>query len=227
MRLCLFKSTDPKADMEIDLEHVVRWIESLDSFSIYLIFGVIAYVENILPPIPGDLLVAFGGYLVASGLISFMPVLTITTVASVFGFMSMYAFGAYFGDKMERYRDNFWLTRLMDIKYFDRGKKWMEKWGQKVILANRFLAGTRSVIAIIAGLTKTKIPSTVMSSMASSLFWNSILLFFGWFVHENWEVIGYFLNIYGWTVLGILLLVIGGRWVWKKKKLNISKNIVD
>src|SRR5690625_2143383 len=87
MRLCLFKSTDPKADMEIDLEHVVRWIESLDSFSIYLIFGVIAYVENILPPIPGDLLVAFGGYLVASGLISFMPVLTITTVASVFGFM--------------------------------------------------------------------------------------------------------------------------------------------
>src|SRR5690625_5192740 len=86
MRLCWFKSTDPKADMEIDLEHVVRWIESLDSFSIYLIFGVIAYVENILPPIPGDLLVAFGGYLVASGLISFMPVLTITTVASVFGF---------------------------------------------------------------------------------------------------------------------------------------------
>src|SRR5690625_3297297 len=166
MRLCLFKSTDPKADMEIDLEHVVRWIESLDSFSIYLIFGVIAYVEKILPRIPGDLLVAFGGYLVASGLISFMPVLPITAVASGFGFMSMYAFGAYFGDKMERYRDNFWLTRLMDIKYFDRGNKWMEKWGEKVSLANRVLAGTRSGIAVLVGLPMASMTCTVMMCMS-------------------------------------------------------------
>lgn len=213
--------------MELHLEHAIRWIESLDVVSIYLIFGAIAYLENILPPIPGDVLVAFGGYLVASGLISFMPVLTITTIASVFGFMSMYAFGAYFGDRIEKYRDKFWLTRFVDVKYFDRGKKWMEKWGQNVIMANRFLAGTRSVIAIISGLTRTKIPTTILSSTVSSIAWNSILLIFGWIVHENWEVIGYYLNIYGWVVLLAIFLFIMIRWSWKKKKVNISKNVVD
>lgn len=213
--------------MEVHLEQAIRWIESLNVMSIYLVFGVIAYTENILPPIPGDVLVAFGGYLVASGMIGFVPVLTITTVASVFGFMSMYAFGAYFGDRVERYREKFWLTKIVDVRHFDRGEKWMERWGQKVVLANRFLAGTRSVIAIIAGLTRTNIYSTVISSAISSVLWNSILLIFGWIVHENWEIIGNYLKIYGWVVLVAITLLIGLRWLYKKKKSNNSKIIVD
>lgn len=213
--------------MEFHLEHAIRWIESLNVVSIYLIFGAIAYAENVLPPIPGDVLVAFGGYLVASGMISFVPVLTITTIASVFGFMSMYAFGAYFGDRLEKYRDKFWLARFVDVKYFDRGKKWMGKWGQKVVLANRFLAGTRSVIAIISGLTRTKIYSTIISSAVSSVLWNSILLIFGWVVHENWEVIGDYLNIYGWFVLILIILFLAIRWMYKRKKKNNYQNVVD
>lgn len=213
--------------MELHLEHAIRWIESLNVGNIYLIFGLIAYAENVLPPIPGDVLVAFGGYLVASGVISFVPVLTITTIASVFGFMSMYTFGAYFGDRLEKYRDKFWLARFVDVKYFDRGKKWMGKWGQKVVLANRFLAGTRSVIAIISGLTRTKVHSTIISSAISSVLWNSILLIFGWIVHENWEIIGNYLNIYGWSVLAMIVLFFGMRWMYKKNKINNSKNVVD
>jgi membrane protein DedA with SNARE-associated domain len=204
--------------MEGYIDQVVDWILTLSPLSIYLIFAVISYLENIVPPIPGDVLVAFGGYLAAEQIVGFMPLLAITTVASVVGFMSMYAIGAYFGDKIEVQRKRFWLMRFIDVKYFDKGKRWMQKWGQGVILANRFLAGTRSVISLTAGITKTKVYSTVISSTISSLLWNFILLALGWLVYENWQVIGHYLNIYGWIILLILVALIGSRLIYKKRK---------
>lgn len=200
--------------MEAYVEQLVDWILTLSPASIYAIFIFIAYVENIVPPLPGDVLVAFGGYLAAEQLVSFITLLITTTFASVVGFMSMYAIGYYFGDKIEAHRSEFWLMRIVDVKYFDRGKRWMQRWGQGVILANRFLAGTRSVISVTAGLSKTKIYSTITSSAISSILWNAILMGMGWIVHENWQVIGHYLNIYGWTILSILILIASGMLIY-------------
>jgi len=196
--------------MEGYIDQLVDWILTLSPLSIYVIFGFIAYLENVMPPIPGDLLVAFGGYLAAEQLVGFSSLLAITTFASVVGFMNMYAIGYYFGDKIEEQRKKFWLMRFVDVKYFDRGKRWMHRYGQGVILANRFLAGTRSVISVTAGLTKTRITTTIISSAISSVLWNAILLCLGWLVHENWQIIGHYLNIYGWVILialGVIAIV--------------------
>jgi membrane protein DedA with SNARE-associated domain len=102
------------------------------------------------------------------------------------------------------------------VKYFDRCKRWMHSYGQAVIVANRFLAGTRSVIAVTAGLTKMRATTTVFSSLASSITWNFVLLASGWLVHENWYVIGDYLNIYGWSILALMILLIGGRALYAK-----------
>ena len=207
--------------------NLVDWISTLSPISIYLIFCLVAYLENVIPPIPGDLIVVFGGYLAAEQVIGFTPVLLLTTVTSVFGFMSMYAVGAYFGDQIETHRNRFWLMRFFDVKYFDKGKRWMDRWGQGVILANRFLAGTRSVISLTAGITKTNVYPTILSSAISSLLWNFILIGMGWLVHENWQVIGHYLNVYGWIILSLLILLIAGRVFYKrrKKKRVRMKNI--
>jgi membrane protein DedA with SNARE-associated domain len=204
--------------MEDLLNQLVNWIVSLSPLYIYLIFGFIAYLENIVPPIPGDLLVAFGGYLAAEQMVGFTPLLAITTVASVIGFMNMYWFGAYFGHKIEEHRERFWLMEMIDVKYFDKVKGWMSRYGQGVILANRFLAGTRSVISVTAGVTGTRISYTVFSSTVSSLAWNAILLGLGWFVHENWQVIGDYLAIYGRTILAAIVIAVTAYILYKRGK---------
>jgi membrane protein DedA with SNARE-associated domain len=201
--------------MEAYVDQLSEWIFTLTPLSIYLIFGAVAYLENVLPPIPGDLLVAFGGYLAAERVIGFTPLLAITTVASVIGFMTMYGIGAYFGDKISTHRKKFWLMRWVDVKYYDRGKRWMQQWGQGVILANRFLAGTRSVISLTAGMTHTRLFPTIISSAVSSLVWNFILLGLGWIVHENWHIIGDYLNIYGWGILILIVLGVSARILYK------------
>lgn len=202
--------------MEVYLDQAVNWILTLSPASIYSIFLIVAYAENILPPVPGDVLIVFGGYLAAEQIVSFNALLFITTLASVIGFMNMYAFGYYFGDKIDTHRSDFWLMRIIDVKYFDRCKRWMHRYGQAVIVTNRFLAGTRSVIAVTAGLTKMRTLTTVISSFLSSVTWNFVLLGSGWLVHENWYVIGDYLNIYGWSILTLMVLIIGGRIVYIK-----------
>lgn len=204
--------------MEAFFEQLIQWIQTLSPLSIYTVFFVVAYVENILPPIPGDLLVVFGGYLAALQIVSFTAILLLTTVASVIGFMTMYCIGSYWGSIIEEKKHRFWLMRFIDFKYYSRAKRWMQNWGQGVILANRFLAGTRSVISLSAGITKTKVIPTIISSGVSSVLWNFILLGAGWIVHENWQVIGDYLNIYGRVTLAFILIAIFARWIYLRRR---------
>lgn len=209
--------------MEENIQHTVDWIFTLSPLSIYLIFFSVAYLENIIPPIPGDILVVFGGYLAAEQVVRFSVVLGLTTISSVVGFMTMYAIGAHFGDKIEEQGRRFWLMRFIDVKYFDKAKRWMHRWGQRAVLANRFLAGTRSVISLTAGITKTKMWPTVINSAISSFLWNGILLWLGWLVNENWQVIGNYLNIYGRIILFLIIVAIAIRIIFYRKKKKLSE----
>ena len=44
---------------------LVDFIGQVSPILIYLLLFFIAYMENIVPPVPGDVIVAFGGYLIS------------------------------------------------------------------------------------------------------------------------------------------------------------------
>ncbi len=185
---------------------LVEWIETLPVISIYVAFFLIAYLENVIPPIPGDIMIVFAGYLAADGFVDFTTVLLLTTVASVFGFMSMYYVGYRWGDGINQKGSRFWLFRYLDYRYMTKAQAWMGRWGQGVIVGNRFLAGTRSIISLISGISQTDIRKTILSSFTSSILWNFILLGSGWIIKENWEQIGSYLSYYSWVILAGLTI---------------------
>lgn len=188
------------------IQDIVELIYGMSASSIYLVFFLVAYGENIVPPIPGDILVAFGGYLAAEAVVGAIPLLLLTTVASVLGFLSVYWIGSHWGHQLKEGQELSWVIRFIPVKYLEKVRAWMGRWGVLVILANRFLAGTRSVIALAAGLSHTRISHTILYSFFSSILWNGILLAFGWFVHRNWQLIGDYLSIYGQTIFGLIFL---------------------
>lgn len=202
------------------VQETVQLINTLPPLSIYTVFFLVAYFENVIPPIPGDVLVAFGGYLAAQSVIGLIPVFILTTVASVIGFMSMYWIGSRWGTQIEEGKKRFWLLRFIPLEYLEKVRSWMQKWGMRVVLANRFLAGTRSVISLTAGLSHMRISYTIICSTISSVLWNGILLGFGWIVHENWRLIGDYLSVYGRIILGgivvYILIKLGTRYYRKK-----------
>ena len=204
------------------VQTIVDWISVVPPISVYVIFTVIAYLENVLPPVPGDVLLAFAGYLAADGLLSLPLIWVLTVLASVVGFMNMYWIGYKLGGQIEDKKDDHILLRFINYRYFRKGKIWMYKYGQWVIFGNRFLAGTRSVISLTAGMSHLKISQTIINALISSALWNSILLFMGWFIRDNWQVIGGYLSAYGKVILvciGVLILV---RIIWSKMKAGDS-----
>ena len=207
------------------LQVVIDWVAQVSPFKVYIAFTLIAYLENILPPIPGDILIVFSGYLAAEGLVSLIPIWTFTVSASVLGFMNMYWLGKKLEHQISTNTHEYFLLKFFKYKYIKIAKTWMQKYGQWVVVSNRFLAGTRSVISLTAGVSDLKITQTTFSSFISSALWNAILIGSGWLVKENWAIIGNYLTAYGKLILlGISLLIISRILLsyFKKKKTNES-----
>lgn len=190
---------------------VVALVELAPLWLVYLVFFSIAYLENVIPPVPGDVLVAFAGYLAADGLLRIDLTLAGTTIASVAGFMTMYVLGARVGEGINQERDRYWIFRFIGFEYMERARRWMRRTGPAIILANRFLAGTRSVISLMAGVSHVPVRLAITYSLVSSILWNGLLLAGGWMVRENWEEIGGYLNTYG----GLVLLGIAAFATWR------------
>lgn len=210
------------------IQSVVEWISMVPPSGIYLILFGIAYIENLIPPMPGDVIVAFGGYLAAESVIAIVPLWSFTVIASVFGFMTMYWLGYKWGVQIEENREDHLLLRFIDYKYFKRGKKWMGRWGQGVILANRFLAGTRSVISLTAGMSHLHLVRTIVNSLLSSMLWNALLIGMGWFIRDNWKIIGDYLSNYGKIILLLIVVVVSVKlyfeFYYKKKRSDYDKS---
>ncbi len=71
----------------------------------YLILCVCACIENLVPPIPGDTVTLFGGYLTGIGRLNMFGVVLSTTVGSFAGFMMMFFLGRLLGRKFFLDRD--------------------------------------------------------------------------------------------------------------------------
>ena len=80
-----------------EIESLLTSLSTVDALWIYVVLFGIAYLENIFPPSPSDLLIVFGGSLVGMGKLSFLGALLSATAGSTLGFITMYIIGGWFG----------------------------------------------------------------------------------------------------------------------------------
>jgi membrane protein DedA with SNARE-associated domain len=191
------------------LADMVEWMTGLPAPWAYALILVIAYGENVMPPIPGDMIVVFGGYMVGLGKLDLLPVILLATAGGSLGFMTMYYFGRKLGDAIlqsDRFR---WLprTRIQTVRVK------LQNRGFGLVAANRFLSGLRSVISLTVGMAHMNVGKTFVYSTLSSLVWTALLTVSGYYVGENWELVSEYLRAYGWVV--ITLLVLFGLFQWR------------
>ncbi|MFQ5569784.1 MAG: DedA family protein [Rhodothermales bacterium] len=203
--------------MEHLFADLIEWMAGVGPFWAYLIILVIAYGENVVPPIPGDLVVVFGGYLVGLGRLNFFIVVLLATLGGAMGFMTMYALGARVGQAVldpNRYR---WLPK----RHVFKARDWLQRWGYGVVAANRFLSGARSVISLTVGMAHMNAWRTALFATLSAAVWTFMITFAGYKVGENWEVVSVYLRRYGQIILAVIVLVIGfqvGRTYLRRKR---------
>jgi membrane protein DedA with SNARE-associated domain len=195
------------------LAELIEWMAGLPPLWAYGTILVITYLENVVPPIPGDMIVVFGGYMAGLGILDPWIVILLATIGGSLGFMSIYAIGHKIGKGLmddHRYR---WLPR----RRIEQVRAKLKRWGFSLIAANRFLSGLRSVISLTVGMAHMPVSKTVLWSSVSALVWCALLTWLGVFVGENWEVVNSYLRTYGIIVTIIIMIIVLVQWLRYRK----------
>ena len=82
------------------IENILNFISGLTPFWIYVVLFFFAYIENVFPPSPSDLVIVIGGSLIGTGTIQYIPTLLLTTIGSVLGFMTLFFVGSQLDRKV-------------------------------------------------------------------------------------------------------------------------------
>lgn len=202
-------------------EDILTKISELSPLWIYLTIFFFAFIENLFPPSPSDMVIVVGGSLVGASNLHFVPVLVFATGGSLVGFLTAFAIGWQL-DKRFLHAGK---IKFLTLESIEKVESAFRKYGYYLIVANRFLPGTRAVISFFAGMSRLNVHYTVLLSAASALLWNTILISLGMIFGENIQKVDQFLSTYNqvviaFTVIVIIFLIV--RYFWKKRKNKIK-----
>lgn len=201
------------------IEELLTRISVLAPIWVYILLFAFAYVENLFPPSPSDTVIVIGGTLVGTNYLHFVPTLIFATGGSIAGFLTAFGIGWLLDKKLIHSGK----LKFLNVQAIEKAETAFRKWGYYLIVANRFLPGTRAVISFFGGMSRLDVHKTMFLSSISSLLWNIILIYLGIFFGENVALVDRYLNTYSnivvaVTAIVILLLVI--NYFIKKKRIN-------
>jgi membrane protein DedA with SNARE-associated domain len=203
------------------LDRLVEFISGHPPLVIYLVLFAGAFLENILPPVPGDTLIVFGAYLAGRGVLNELEVFAWLWVGSFSGGMLVYALGYRKG----RVFFNSWSPRIFSEERFGRAERWFTRYGGKLIVFSRFIPAVRCVIGISAGISKVRPLPMAAYLGVGTLLWNGLLVYAGLLVGTNWRLILRILSAYNRAMLAVLLLALalGAVYAIRRRKRIVSK----
>lgn len=207
------------------VEHFIIWLQQVPPLGVLGLMFLIAYVENIFPPSPSDVLMVFCGTLIGVGTVGFFPSLLASTLGSTLGFMTAYAAGRYFEQHIVEGR----FSRYLPMNAIAQVERWFQRFGYGVIVANRFLAGTRAVVSFFAGMSRMNFAVTTALCTVSAAAWNALLLYLGMAFGSNWRRVIEYLTLYSKvaTIIVVVAIIICVWWYLRRKRNAASSASAD
>ena len=182
---------------------VVDVIERLGAVGV----GLLIFLENVLPPIPSEVILPFAGFASQQGDLNAVAAWVAASVGSLAGALLLYGIGAVVGE--ERLRElsrKRWFV-FFGEKDFDRGERFFDRYGNQVVFFARFVPLVRSVVSVPAGLDRMPLPRFVLLTLAGSAIWNAVFIGAGWVLGENWEVVEGYMGPLSYVVVAVLAVV--------------------
>jgi membrane protein DedA with SNARE-associated domain len=200
-------------------ENILSDISHLTPLWIYIVLFFFSFIENVFPPSPSDFVVIVGGSLIGTGTIHFIPTLVLTTVGSVLGFMTLFLVGSLLDKRVLHAKK----IKFIPLEGLDKVENWFKLYGYGIILANRFLPGTRSIISFFAGMSRLDVKKTVIYCTISAFVWNAMIIYLGFIFGHNVELVDKYLSTYSNIVLaltGVVILIFIFRFFYRKKRIK-------
>ena len=191
-------------------------MDGLPGPTLYLVLGVGAALENVIPAIPADTFVALGGLLSGVGTLSARGVFLATWLCNVASALVMYRLGYRHGRMVFETRVGRFLLKPHQL---ERMAGFYARWGPAAIFLTRFLPGLRSIVPVFAGITRQRwLPVAVPLALASAI-WYGALVFLGIWTGENLDLLGRLLGRVQGVLGGLaaVLVVLASAWWWRSR----------
>ena len=144
------------------------WAQTLLTDGGYAVLAALILLENLLPPIPSEVLLPLAGSRVATGDMAFLPAVLAATAGSMAGALVLYALGRFGGRPLLLRHGR--ILRL-DEQRLDRADEWFDRHGPRIVLLGRLVPGVRSVVSIPAGLSEMPVWRFLMLTALGSVVW--------------------------------------------------------
>lgn len=201
---------------------MLHWIIHLVNSLSYWGVAILMAVENIILPIPSELIMPLAGFKTTRDQMTLFGVIIAGTLGSVLGALPLYYAGYALGE--------------------DRLRKWIERYGKWVLLrgkdldrvAERFsgnsfldvtlgqlLPGVRGLISIPAGVARMNIGLFLLANFIGTLVWCTVLAVAGRLLGRNFTKIHKFLGPVGWAILGLLVVALA-FWLIRRKRRSTA-----
>ncbi len=178
----------------------------------YLAVFVLMVLESACIPIPSEVTMVFGGFLVGRGELDFFWVGMLGAVANLVGSWLAYWAGAVGGRPLVERWGRYVFLRPHEI---DRAEAWFERRGEAAVFVSRLLPVIRTFISLPAGVARMPFGKFTLYTFLGCLPWSFALTWAGVLLGDHWET---FLR-YGRPISYAIAVAVSawiGWWLWKR-----------
>jgi membrane protein DedA with SNARE-associated domain len=180
--------------------------------------GIAMAIESCNIPLPSELILPFGGYLVSNGTLNYYGVAVAGAIGGTIGSLVSYYIGLIGGRAfLERYGKYLGLPHHKLIK----AEHWISRYGNTTVFLTRLLPGIRTFISLPVGAAKMKVSYFTIYTFIGSLIWSLFLTYVGLKLGQNWEIIKPWFHYLDLVIIAAIILAIA-YYLYNKKKKKIS-----
>jgi len=198
-------------------DRIVDALASLPTLPSYLVLMLLSAVENVFPPVPADVAVAFGAFLAQRGELS-APLLGVTCwLANTASAAWIYAFARSHGPGF--FREG-WGRRVVPEDDIATLREAVQRHGALGIFLTRFLPGVRAAVLPFAGAFGLSPVRALLPAAAASAIWYAFLVAAGSLLGNNWAAVKSLVGNAN-RVLGLCaaaVVVAFGVWWWRRRR---------
>ncbi|MFI6761511.1 DedA family protein [Micromonospora sp. NPDC050417] len=192
---------------------VTGWVASVIDTLGPLGVGLLVALENLVPPVPSEVVLALAGYLAGEGRGNVVVMWVAATAGSVLGALALYWVGAALGEaRLKR-----WLDRvpLVDAEDLERADRWFARYGNWAVLLGRMVPVVRSLVSVPAGADRMPLGRFLALTTLGSGIWNSLFVGLGFALGSRWQQIDRYSTWFDLALLVGFVLVVS-TWVAKR-----------
>ncbi len=174
----------------------------------YLVICFAMFLENIIPPIPSEIIMPLGGFLVFQGNLNFYILVIFGLIGTVLGSLPWYYLGRFLNEKkLANFVERKGKFLGINSKDFNKSKLWFDKYGVSLVFWGRLIPGIRTLISVPAGIELMPLKKFLVWTTLGSLIWVILLSLSGYVFGENYRIIETYLDNLKVLIKPILLII--------------------